>query len=123
MITSLQRRVWTWMRACFTKPDAFTIEQRSFRFLEEANELAQACGTSREDAHRLVDYVYDRPPGEIEQEIGGVGVTLLGLAEASNLTAQIAIERELDRCIEKTEAIRAKDLAKPARSPLPGTTE
>jgi len=119
-ITDLQRRVWQWMRTCFRSEDAFTIEQRGFRMLEEANELAQSCAVSREDAHRLVDYVYDRPAGIIEQEIGGLGVTLLAVAEASNLTAQVAIERELQRCIENTEKIREKDLAKPKRSPLPG---
>ncbi len=44
-------------------------------------ELVQAVGTSREDALRLVEYVYTRPVGELRQEIGGVMVTLAALAE------------------------------------------
>lgn len=123
MVTDLQNAVNRWMRDCFVTPDAMTLEQRAFRFGEEANELLQASGISREDAHRLVDYVYDREIGAIEQEIGGVGVTLLGVAEVANITAQVAIERELHRCIQNTEKIREKDRQKPKRSPLPGASE
>lgn len=122
LLTEFQRAVGRWMRGCFVTPEAMTIEQRSFRMLEEANELAQAGGVTREEAHRLVDYVYDRPKGEIEQEIGGVAVTLAGLAEVKNVTVEICAERELHRCIQNTEKIREKDLQKPKRSPLPGAS-
>lgn len=117
-----QWRVWSWMRSCFIRPDSTLPAQRSFRFLEEALELAQAVGTTREDAQRLVEYVYGRPVGQVRQEIGGVMVTLFALAESTGNSAAQAGEQELDRCIANTEKIRAKDLAKPERSPLPGAS-
>lgn len=116
-----QARVHDWMAQCFVRPDAMLPAQRSFRFTEEALELAQASGTSREDVMRLVDYVYGRPVGAVDQEIGGVVVTLAGLANSVGLSVEYAGNAELARCVENTDKIRAKDLAKPQRSPLPGS--
>lgn len=120
---SFQARVAEWMEECFTRPDALTVAQRSFRFVEEALELAQAAGTSALDVMRLVAYVYDRPIGTRHQEIGGVMLTLAGLAKACGEDMSHCAEEELTRCIANTERIRANDLAKPERSPLPGTSE
>jgi hypothetical protein len=117
---SFQLRVLDWMKACFVRPDALDRHQRAFRFIEEALELVQAIGTSKEDVLRLVDYTYGRPPGEPAQEIGGVGLTLAAIATAEGLDQSVCEEQELTRCIANTEKIRAKDLAKPQRSPLPG---
>ncbi len=117
---SFQSRVFEWMRRCFVRPDGLARDQRAFRFIEEAIELVQAAGTSREDVNRLVGYVYSRPAGLVNQEIGGTMVTLAGLASSWDLDLNEAAELELKRCEAKTEKIRAKDLAKPQRSPLPG---
>jgi len=114
-----QARVYDWMRKCFQTPDAVQPDQRAFRFIEEALEAVQASGTSREDVLRVVEYVYSRPPGIVGQEIGGVMVTLAGLATSWGLSLEYAAQKELERCEENTEKIRAKDLAKPKRSPLP----
>lgn len=118
-----QARVFDWMKACFQGPEALRPEQRAFRFIEEALELAQAAGTSKADALRLVEYVYGRPRGLVSQEIGGVMVTLGGLATAFCVNMEYCADYELKRCIENTDKIRAKDLAKPQRSPLPGSTD
>ncbi len=115
-----QARVYDWMAKCFMRPDSMLPAQRSFRFIEEALELVQASGTSREEVLRLVEYVYGRPPGIIAQEIGGVMVSLSGLATSFGLSMEYAGNAELVRCEENTEKIRAKDLVKPQRSPLPG---
>jgi hypothetical protein len=117
---SFQSRVWAWVLDCFKRADARLPEQRAFRFIEEALELVQAIGTSKEDVHRLVNYTYSRPPGEFRQEMGGVMVTLAALAESTFTALEGAGEAELRRCILNTAKIRAKDLAKPERSPLPG---
>src|SRR6185312_5264384 len=101
---------------------SLTPEQRSFRFLEEALELAQAVGTTREEALKLVDYVYSRPIGQVGQEIGGVMVTLAGVATVCAELVNSCAEDELARCIANTAKIRMKDLNKPERSPLPGAT-
>lgn len=114
-----QKNVFDWMAKCFQRKEALTLKQRAFRFLEEANELAQAAGVTREDAVRTVDYVYARPVGQIKQELGGVMVTACGVATAAGLSLATAGHLELRRCVENTEKIRAKDLRKPIQSATP----
>jgi hypothetical protein len=89
------------------------------RFLEEALELAQASGCSREDAHRLVDYVFSRNIGQAELEAGGVMVTLAALCSACGIDMDQAANRELERNWSRIEAIRQKQTRKRVGSPLP----
>jgi hypothetical protein len=89
------------------------------RFLEEALELAQANVSSYDDAHALVEYVFGRPPGQPEQEVGGVMVTLASLCSASEINMDEAGDRELERNWDRIDVIRAKQQAKPHGSPLP----
>lgn len=114
-----QERVEAWLEACL--PDSARRDQveRTFRFLEEALELAQANGCSREDALRLIDYVYGRPHGRPEEEVGGVMVTLAGLCSAVGIDMSEAGDRELQRNWMRIEDIRRKQAAKPHGSPLP----
>lgn len=113
-----QARVIDWMRRCFVHNGSITPEQRSFRFVEEALELAQAIGTSRDEVTQLVDYVYSRPVGTPTQEIGGVMVTLAGVASSISADVDACLETELARCEANIEKIRAKDLSKPERAGL-----
>jgi hypothetical protein len=76
-----------------------TVQQRGVRFLEEAIELYQAAGADKDKAHELVDYIFGRPVGELGQEFGGVGVTLLALAEAASLDADSCERTELKRVL------------------------
>lgn len=115
-----QQRVSAWLLACFGDQVARDVRERNWRFLEEALELVQANGCSREDAHELVDYVFGRPAGELHQEAGGVMVTLAALCAASSIELSTAAEDELARVWTKIATIRAKQAAKPKRSPLPG---
>lgn len=114
-----QARVHDWMLACFGEVIASDKTERNHRFIEEALELAQSLGCTRDECHQLVDYVFDRPIGEPHQELGGVAVTMAALATASGLDVVQAAEDELQRCRDKTEKIRAKQKAKPRFSPLP----
>lgn len=114
-----QNRVNAWMTACFSVDAVSDVQERLHRFLEEALELAQASGGSREDAIALVDYVFSRPPGTANLEVGGVMVTLAGLCSASGIDMLDAGEIELTRNWDRIDAIRAKRAAKPANSPLP----
>ena len=116
---SYQTRVGEWMRACFPPEAERDASERTHRFLEEALELAQACGCTKEDAHRLADYVFDRPAGDPAQEAGGAFLTLNALCTALKLDAVDAGETELARVHRKIEAIRAKRAARPEGSPLP----
>jgi hypothetical protein len=118
-VTSYQRRVEHWLEACFPADVRADRGERTHRFLEEALELAQANGCSRDDAHALVEYVFGRPQGLPEQEVGGVMVTLASLCSASDINMDKAGDRELERNWERIDVIRAKQRAKPHGSPLP----
>lgn len=118
--TSFQQRVQPWMMACFGAEISADRGERNHRFLEEALELVQASGCTQDEAHQLVDYVYGRPQGDINQEVGGVMVTLAAHCLAHGVDLHEAGEKELARIWTKVEQIRAKQAAKPKHSPLPG---
>lgn len=120
MIMNFQARVHQWMINCFGAGIAADKTERNYRFLEEALELVQANNLYREDAHALVDYVYDRPVGEVKQELGGVMVTLAALAEALDIDMDGLGDQELDRVWGKIAQIREKQASKKIKSnPLP----
>jgi len=116
---ALQQRVHPWLMTCFGPKISADRHERNHRFLEETLELVQACGCSADEAHQLVDYVYGRPVGEKDQEVGGVMITLAALCLANGLDMHEAGERELARIWTMVEKIRAKQAAKPKHSPLP----
>lgn len=73
------------------------VEERTIRFVEEAVELAQALGLSRERVQKVTDYVYGREVGVPEQEVGGVSVTLAVLCNSAGISWETAAHRELNR--------------------------
>ena len=83
---------------------------RAYRFLEEALELAQACGVSAEETAELTAYTFGRPIGEVDQEVGGVMSTLTLLVEAYGLDLACCAWGELARISnpEKIAKIRSK---------------
>lgn len=98
---------------------ADTVERRH-RFVEEALELLQALGGTRDEALQLVDYVFGRPIGEPAQEVGGVMTTLAVLCHTAGIDLAASARRELWRCWANQARIRAKQAAKPKHSVLPG---
>lgn len=116
---NFQKRVEKWLSVCFGEEIAKDKTERNHRFLEESLELAQACGCSKEEALQLVDYVYNRPVGERQQEIGGVMNTLSALCSAYEDNLLDCANKELSRCWKLTEKIREKQRNKPKFSPLP----
>lgn len=121
-IYNFQSRVSDWLIECFGVDIAHDKAERAHRFLEEAIELYQACGMTKEHALSLVDYVYGRPVGNLSQEIGGVAVTLAALCEANEESLNHSAVAELCRIEspEIIEKIRAKHATKPKLSALPG---
>jgi hypothetical protein len=119
-----QSRVQPWMLACFNAEIAADRLERADRFIEEALELVQSGGYSKDRAHALVEYVYGRPQGDINQEVGGVMVTLAAYCLAFGVDMHTEAERELARINhpEIIEKIRAKQAAKPKGSALPVAT-
>lgn len=116
---SFQDRVQPWMMACFGAEVSADKLERNDRFIEEALELVQASGYEKWRAHALVEYVYGRDQGDINQEVGGVMVTLAAHCLAHGVDMHAAAETELARIWTKVEKIRAKQAAKPKHSPLP----
>lgn len=106
---------YDWAVEAFGIDIVANIPERSSRFLEEALELVQSLDLPREFAHRLVDYVYDRPKGEVEQEVAGTLVTLGTLCGAKNVNAETAVFHELVRVTKKIDVIRAKQRSKKAQ--------
>jgi len=119
MADTFQTRVNDWMQACFGAEISKDKGERNHRFLEEALELVQSIGCTQSEAHQLVEYVYGRPQGDINQEVGGVMVTMAALCLANGIDMHDGGETELTRVWTKIEKIRAKQAAKPKHSPLP----
>lgn len=117
-----QMAVQKWAVECFGQKHCDDRQERSWRFLEEALELAQAVGCTWGEAHNLVDYVFNRDKGDIHQEVGGVMTTLAVLCSAVHIDMIEAGYDELSRIHGKMEDIRQKQLAKRQSSPLPGVT-
>lgn len=92
-----QLEVHNWCRAAFGDDHAKSIEQRGLRHAEEAIECAQAAGCDPATLHKLIDHIYAKPAGELGQEIGGSGVTLLALAHAAGLDADAEEDKEVRR--------------------------
>jgi NTP pyrophosphatase (non-canonical NTP hydrolase) len=107
------------MDVCFGDAIKADVQERCDRFIEEALEFVQAAGYSPERAHALVDYTFGRPLGEINQEVGGVVVTLAAMCNTLGVDFGAAAETELARIWTKVEQIRAKQAAKPTGSALP----
>lgn len=96
-----QQDVSNWCAAAFGADHAASIPQRGIRHVEEAIEAAQAAQCEREMVHKLVDYVFGRPVGDLRQEIGGSGLTLLALAQAAGISADKAECAEITRVLAK----------------------
>lgn len=114
-----QSRVKPWMDACFGAEISSDRLERNDRFIEEAVELVQSGNYPKDRVLALVDYVYDRPIGEVKQEVGGVMVTLAAYCLAHDIDMHDCGEVELARIWTKVEQIRAKQAAKPTGSALP----
>jgi hypothetical protein len=110
--TARAERVAQWVLDTFGDVNARPME-RILRFMEEAFELAQACGLTHPELTRLMLHVYGKPTGQIAQEIGGVGTTLLALSAAHGLDAEALEVQELRRVLTLDPAhFRARHNAK-----------
>lgn len=115
-----QTGVDKWMDVCFGETIKRDKVERADRFIEEALELCQTVpGFGVERAHALVSYVFNRPQGDINQEVGGVMVTLAAFCNTNNVRMDEAALTELRRVWTRVEQIRAKQAAKPTGSALP----
>ncbi len=112
-MTGFQSACWNWAVNCFGLDWCEDRIERVDRFTEEAIELAQSLGHPEDRVVALVHYVYSRPKGEPQQEVGGTMVTLAVLCEAFGIHAEAAAEAELKRCVNNSDRIRKKQAEKP----------
>jgi hypothetical protein len=92
-----QKLISAWVVRNWGRAYLHSLVERASRVLEEAVELAQACGVTQDLARRIVDRVYSRPAGDPQQEMAGVGTTLMGCAEAMGVELDEVENREIDR--------------------------
>lgn len=118
-----QNEVNRWCTEAFGAEETMDVKDRSHRFTEEALELAQATGTTKEDALALVNYVYARPVGEVSNEIGGSLLTLNALSTALGLEVRKCADAILEYAWANIERVKAKRASRREGSALPGTSD
>lgn len=103
-----QQAVYDWCVSAFGEEHTNSLQQRAVRFLEEAIELYQACGGDRAMAHKLLDFVMDRPVGDVAQEIGQVGLMILSISKTAGVDPDAEELKEINRVLSKDPAIFAE---------------
>ena len=102
-----------WVRRTFGDKLMDNPVERGRRVLEEAIELFQTSGGSVEEAAAIVKTVFGKPKGRLEQEVGGVIVTLLALCAHHGLRLDDVAKIEIERILSKDrEDFRRKQAAK-----------
>jgi hypothetical protein len=96
-LKSFQHRVADWTLRVFGQDYMMDREERALRLLEEALEFGQSMGLSIGEALHLLHYVYSRPAGDPQQELGGVAVTLHAAATALGLHTDQLTDLEISR--------------------------
>lgn len=92
-----QQEMLEWACDTFTIEVAMDRRERALRMIEEAIELAQACGLEIPDLGIVISRVYDRPAGEPVKEIGQAGMCLALLAELYDCDLPYEMCREFMR--------------------------
>lgn len=113
MNDKLQERIFEWAKVTFGEKLAYDMRERALRFLEEALELVQVCGLTATDVTEMLQYVFERGPGDLHQELGGVFTTVHSLAAAAGIELREVGMREVERCESRTDKIRDKHSNKP----------
>lgn len=98
-----QHLVHQWCEETFGWSHAYNKRTRALRFLEEAIELYQAMDGDIPTAKNLLEYVFRNKPGDIRQEMGGVGITLLALGQMMGISADNAEADEFVRVQAKSK--------------------
>lgn len=96
-LATFQSAVSKWMVETFGDKIAMDPLERIMRFLEEAMELAQTLGMTEAECGRVASYVWGRPAGEVNNEVGGVMVTLAALCHRQEVDLSAAALGELTR--------------------------
>ena len=80
-----------WFYKCFPSHNIKSLKkERSLRFAEESIELLQATGLSKEQVLAIVDSVYNKPSGDVLDELGDALLAINLLACSENISTHIA---------------------------------
>ena len=113
-MNQFQEAVNRWAKECFGPTIAMNKAERNYRFIEESLELVQACGMTKEEVLKMVEYVFSRDKGSIGEEVGGTMITLAQLCTANNISLPQEMIRELNKVKEKRLKISHKYWTKKA---------
>ncbi len=113
MLRDFQDGCTRWVCQAFGLSKLQDKPERRRRFLEEALELCQSLGMTREEVLRMVEYVYAREAGEPLQELGGTLTTLASLASGHGMDIQDAGAAGLADAWRRLDEIRVKQRSKP----------
>lgn len=94
-----QERILDWAIETFGNVAADRHE-RAMRFVEEAIELAQSCGLSRETIAAITERAYSRRAGALDSELAQAGMTLEALAEQIGFDLSNLVGNEFNRVRE-----------------------
>lgn len=108
MLSKWQRIVFEWGCRAFGEPHMRDQKVRALRLVEEAIEYAQAVGVPYDKIQRCAFVIYDRPPGDAYQELGGVLVTTLAACAGNYFNAEEVLETEVLRVLAKSPEHFAK---------------
>lgn len=97
-IRRFQGAVQNWYDSLFKgTPEEHSDRTITMRFLEEALELCQAMGLTRDDINRQADYTFSRPPGTPAEEIAGTNITFQHVANRAGVDIHDVSVAELIR--------------------------
>ena len=114
-----QDKVMWWCNGTF-RPEVWEDKQeRARRFCEESLELCQAAGMSKEEVQKHIEWVFNRPVGELPQEVGGTMVTLAALCGVAGIDMEAAAKEEYERI--NIPEVRNRISAKQATRDIIGT--
>lgn len=91
-----------------------SLNERNYRFFEESCELVQSGKMTREQMHKIVDMVCDKPVElKIEKEVGGVLSTLAAFCNARAIDMWECAVAGLKRNWDQIDTIRDRQKNKP----------
>lgn len=113
-LIEFQLAIESWVMTAFGYDVLKNRKERCLRALEEVTELAQCGLVSREQAHAIIDQVYDKPvEPNPSKEIAGSLLTILSTASAFDVhNVEIPLNAELDRVWNNIDKVRASQLTK-----------
>ena len=110
---SFQEAVNQWVKTTFGTETLGDVKVRRQRFLEEALELVQATGGTPQEVANATTYVFSRPVGEVNNEVGGTLNTLSALCTSIGVNLMQAAWDELISAWNRIDQIRVKSAGKP----------